>query len=81
MDATTRWRSSSEAFCFDKQFDAPMGVDPAGSADSLVEGDEEERFGAVVVEISGIPPPEAPVGVVEDVEDADELDEGVEVGI
>ena len=54
-----------------------MGVDSAGGADSMVEDDEEGQFKAVVVEKSGIPPPEAPVGVVEGAEDADMVDEGV----
>ena len=81
MDAMTCWRSSRDAFRFDEHFDAPMGVDSAGGADSMVEDVEEGQFKAVVVENSGIPPPEAPVGVVEDVEDADEVDEGVGKGI
>ena len=42
MDATTRWRSSSEAVCFDEHFDGPMGVGVAGNADLEV-GDVEEE--------------------------------------
>ena len=78
MEATTRWRSSKEAFCFDEHFDGAMGVDMAGFADTLHWDDEEGRYEAVVVETSEIPRPETPVGVVEGFEDAVAVDERVE---
>ena len=49
MEATTSSRSSTAAFFFDEQFDAPTGADSAGSAEALVEDVVEGRDEGLVV--------------------------------
>ena len=80
IEATTRCRSSNAASFFNEHFDSSTDADAVSSADALVVEVEEVENEAVVVGISRIPPPEAPVGVVEDdegVDDAEFVDERV----
>ena len=80
MEATTRWRSSTEASFFDEQFDGSTAEDTVKDAASLGEEDVEGKFEAVVVEKTRLSSPEAAVGVVDVVEGADDaviVDEGV----